>query len=111
MARKAKSTLLPEPDPTSTIGFRLDASAREVLEQRAKIFGLSPHALARQYVIESLAANDERQALHRAIAALQALVSELRSELAHALQVLLVSAGKVTPEQSEKYVKENFNRN
>lgn len=93
-----------------TIGFRLDPEARRVLEERAEMFEQSPHALARQYVLEALSAGDDRQHLQETVSALEAQIAELREEFAHAVQVLLVSAGKINGEHAEAWVAENFNR-
>jgi hypothetical protein len=93
---------------SATIGFRLDDNAKRILEERAALFDRSPHDLARQYVIESLMAGEEREQLRQVVSALQVQVAELRAEFAHAVRALLVSAGKVNPEHAEAWVEENF---
>jgi hypothetical protein len=94
---------------SETVGFRLDDESRQVLEERAKLYEVSPHVLARQYVLESLLANQERQQLWEAVKALREEIRELRKSHARGIQVLLVSGGKVEPKVAEKYVAENFN--
>ena len=95
---------------SGTIGFRLDPEARGAFEARASAFEISPGMLAKMYVLEALMASEERQQLRERVSALEADVAELRKEFAHAVQVLLVSAGKVQPEYAEAWVAENFNR-
>jgi hypothetical protein len=93
----------------STIGFRLEPEIRAILEQRAKLFEQSAGLLARQYTIEALMAEEERQQLTSKVSDLVREVSELRSELSLAVQTLLVSAGKIDASQAEEWVQENFN--
>lgn len=95
---------------SATIGFRLDSDARKVLAKRAALFERSPHDLARQYVLQALLEGEEREQMREALSLLQEQVAELRSEFAHAVQVLLVSAGKIKPEDAEAWVAANFNR-
>lgn len=110
MKRLSRPADSPQKEGSSTIGFRLDGDTRRVLEERAAAFGRGPHDLARQYVLEALMAAEERQQLREAVTVLGKQVAELREEFAHAVQTLLVSAGKVNPEQAEAWVQENFNR-
>lgn len=99
---------LPAPD---TIGFRLDESSGQVLLERAQRLGLSPHELAREYVLEHLQETEERSALRQAFQELHQIVQELhgaqqqfRSDFAFAIEALLASAGKVSPEEARGWV-------
>jgi len=82
---------------------------RNVLEARAEMAGVSPHELGRIYVVEGLLAAEERQRLREEVSALQSQIKEIRREMAHAVQTLLVSAGQIEPAQAEEWVQENFN--
>ena len=61
------SEIAREPVAPPTVGFRLDDGSRRVLAQRADALGVSPHELARHYVVESLQEAEERAALREAI--------------------------------------------
>jgi hypothetical protein len=109
MAKKPTTECLSESEaPSATIGFRLDESSRDVLKTRANLFGVSIHALARQYVIEALVAQDEKPQIHQALLTISAEVKNLRGDFAHAVQTLLVSAGQIEPQQAEEWVQQNF---
>ena len=92
----------------ATIGFRLDAQTRSILHKRAELFDRSPHDLARQYVLEALAQEEERSALRQEVSRLGAEIESLRVDLALAVKALLVSAGKVNPEIADAWIGENL---
>lgn len=102
---------------TKTIGkklsplvtFRLADEPLAALDERAALLSLGRNELARKYVLEGLLAAQEREQLHGAIEGLQSVVRELRREFSHAVQTLLVSAGRIEPEQAEAWIQENFN--
>ena len=96
------------PSAALPIGFRLDAVSRQVLAERAARLNVSPHDLARDYVMETLQASEERAALREAIRALSAQMQHLREDLALVAENLLVSAGKVTPREARTWVESNF---
>lgn len=81
---------------TDTIGFRVDAHYRAQLTEAAQKHGLSAGAYARVLVISALDA-DPTQALSR-----------LRHDLATSVYALLAYAGTLTPEQAERWVRENL---
>jgi len=100
----------PGESAAATIGFRLDPTSREALDQRAELFEISSHALARFYVLNALLQDDsDQRALQADVTHLKKEMSKLRAEFAHAVHVMLVSAGKISPEQAERSVTENFN--
>ena len=94
--------------PASLVGFKLDAEAFAVLDARAKALGTSSHLLARQYVLLALTEDESRRELTQTLQALLAQLIELRKDCSLATQTLLVSAGKATVEQAEKWISENF---
>ena len=111
MKRNSKLKLaIPSESSSETIGFRFKGEPRRILDERAVIFDCGPHEYARQLVMEKLMEGDERQQLIDAVSALRSQVVELRQEFAHAVQVILVSAGKISAEQSEAWVQANFNQ-
>ena len=91
-------------DPSSTIGFRLDDETRRVLFERAARLQVSPHELARRYVIEVLQESEERIALREAVETLNADLDQFRSGFALAMEALLVSAGKVSVTDARDWV-------
>ena len=89
---------------SSTIGFRLDDETRRVLYERAARLNLSPHELARCYVIEVLQESEERVALRAAVETLNANLDHFHSGFALAIEALLVSAGKVSVSEARAWV-------
>ncbi len=109
--------------PRRCIGFRLDQENHRALVERAAKFKVSPHDLARSYVIQVLQEQEERVALHAAIDALHrdtiaglregiaGLLRQgvqLRNDLLVAVEALLESAGQVDRAEAHTWVKENF---
>jgi hypothetical protein len=96
---------------TPTIGFRLEESQRKTLAARAKSVGLSPHNLAKLYVIERLAGGDEKQSKQSLTDAVHATSEQLhtfREDFAYAVQALLMSAGSLDKEVAKRWVEENL---
>ena len=96
------------PDQAGSIAFRLDGGSRRVLMQRASELAVSPHVLARHYVLELLGEAEERAALREAVLELQTQVNQLRADLALAVEALLVSAGQVPPSEARQWVEQNL---
>ena len=90
------------------IGFRLDEASRRILAQRAAQLGVSPHALARHYVLEQLGEAEDREMLREEVTALRSELTALRADLALAVEALLVSAGKVPPAEAQTWVSQNL---
>ena len=93
---------------TDTIGFRLEAEPRRILDERAAKLGVSPHALARHYVMEVLAEPEERAALRQAVQALSQSVARTHESLALGVEALLCSAGRVEEDKARAWVDLNF---
>ena len=93
---------------SSTIGFRLDHDARQVLAERAALLGVTPHQLARQYVLEALMKAEEGAFVRAALTAIHQEVSKVRADLIFSVQALLSGAGNLGEKEAEKWVKENF---
>lgn len=91
-----------------TIGFRLDAASRRQMAERAAAFRMSPHDLARQYVVERLQQAHEPTELIQGLMAIHHELHESRIDLALALEVLLSQAGRLSETQARAWVKENY---
>lgn len=108
--------LRPRPLPTATpellapaiLSFRLDDTARRVLAERAAQLGVSPHELARYYVIELLQAPEERAALRAACEQVHQNLQQFRHDFAFAVEALLTSAGQVPKEQARTWVEKSL---
>ena len=92
----------------ATIGFRLDEEPRRVLAERAAGLGVSPHALARQYVLEILGEGEERVALHHALKTLIEEAGQTHESLALGIEALLSSAGKVSEDNARAWVDQHL---
>lgn len=90
--------------PSTTICFRLDAETRRVLDERAARLNLSPHDLARRYVMEVLQEAEERAALREAVTILNDHWEHFRGDFALAMEALLVSAGKVSVADARHWI-------
>lgn len=92
----------------ATIGFRLDEEPLRVLVERAASLGISPHVLARQYVLEILGEAQERSALHHAIKTLIEETGQTHESLALGVEALLSSAGKVSEDSARDWVDQHL---
>jgi len=79
-----------------------------VLSQRATQLNVSPHQLARYYVLEKLQEREDREALSQAIVALQGQLATLHKHFRLAVQVLLHAAGRVEKEDARSWVTKNL---
>ena len=103
-----RQRLLPTSQPErltpATIGFRLDLDSSRVLAERAARLGVSPHELARHYVVELLHESEERAAFRTAFEQVQQNLEQFRNDFAFAVEALLSSAGKVSKEEARTWV-------
>ena len=96
-----------------TVGFRLSKESGEHLAKYARQAGVSPHALAREFVEQVLCSGGSFAALFALqgeVAAIRAELSELRKDISTSTAVLLVSAGRTTSEAAKAWVEKNLNR-
>jgi hypothetical protein len=98
----------PELLTPSTISFRLDPASSRRLAERAAQLGVSPHELARHYVVELLQAPEERTALRTAFEELHQNLHQFRSDFAFAVEALLTSAGQVPKEEAQTWVQKSL---
>lgn len=103
-----KKQNIPETGPT-TIGFRLEPKYGQVLATRANALGVSPHELARRYLIEMLEESEERAVLRQAVQALNGNLNSFRNEFIFAVEAMLVRAGTVKNEEAATWIEEHFN--
>lgn len=88
-----------------TVTFRLPPDLMQVLERRAKQSkGLSAHQLARHVVIDYLKDTRSQQVTDELIE-LQNELNRLRDNLASAIKIMLLKAGKINDErEAERWV-------
>lgn len=92
----------------ATVGFRLDDKSRRVLGERAARLGVSPHELAKEYVLEKLSEKEERALLRMALNDLFAVNQQLRGDIATTAEAILISAGKVDEKEAREWVERTF---
>ncbi len=91
-----------------TVGFRLDEEHRRELGKRALKAGVSPHDLARLFVVAALHDREELPTLRAAILALESEIAELRRDLALSVESLLLSTEADTPENIRTWIRKNL---
>lgn len=96
-----------DPSP-GVIAFRLDPESEQILAERAAALGVSRNILARRYVIEALEASEERAALREAVNAANGNLNRFHDNFIFAVEALLVSAGKVKPDEAQAWIEEHF---
>ena len=94
--------------PRPGIGFRLDEESLQILVQRAALLKVSKHKLARTYVLQLLREEEERVALHEAVAGLHRQLVQQRMDFLLALEALLHSAGHASAKEAQDWVQANF---
>lgn len=90
--------------------FRLEPDEAELLSERAARLGVSPHELARHYVVEALVASEELAAIGAAANTLLYEMQGLRQDFALSVEALLASAGEISEKQAHGWVEANLNR-
>ena len=90
------------------IGFRVDKALLSRLEEAAERAGISPHEWAKRATIRELESGSQLPKLALQTEAIKQELTELRKDVAVATKALLVSAGKSTLEQADKFVKTNL---
>jgi hypothetical protein len=97
------------PVAPATVGFRLDSESRKTLGERAARLGVSPHELAKEYVMQGLHAKDERTAMWAALKDVLVLLQRLRGDIATTAEALMIRAGEVDEKEARAWLKRNFN--
>jgi len=97
-----------KPSAPPSIGFRLDVESLRLLTEKAARSNVSVHELARTYVLEMLYMSQQIDGVGFALTDVFEGLYELRENLALSVQTLLVSAGKITRAEAEKWVDNNI---
>ena len=90
-----------------TVGFQLEDSYHRRLEKDGKEFKMSAGQYARQLVIDALD-DTNRERLEKRMVMLETELSELRSDLAIAVEALLIVAGNYPKEKAREWVVRNL---
>ena len=108
------------PPAPGTIAFRLDDASRKLLGERAARLKISPHELARDYLIEMLKpspqrtvlqdqnAANEREVLWAALNSLHERMIDLRRDLVLVAEGILVATRAMTKEDARAWVDKCF---
>jgi len=86
-----------------TVGFQLEDGYHRRLESKGKEFKMSAGQYARELVVEALD-DTHRERLEKRMVMLETEVSELRSDLAVAVEALLIVAGNYPKEKAREWV-------
>jgi hypothetical protein len=92
----------------ATVGFRLDEKSRRLLGKRSARLGVSPHELAKDYVLERLNEQEERELLRMALNDLFVVNQQLRGDIATTAEAILIAAGKVDEKEAREWVERTF---
>lgn len=107
--RGTKTAPRPAREPTQTISFRVDARMYRRLEEAAEKVHMSPGEYARKMVGDSLDDHVHARLLEEAVETHQA-VSRLRSDLATALETLLLNLTTADRDEIRQWVSEQLRR-
>lgn len=98
-------------DESAPVSFRLDSLYKQMLEERSET-GVSLHMAARDLLMEALdkqAGNDfDIKTVASQVTQVAREVQELRTDVAVAVQALLVASGRVTSEEAEQWVSQTL---
>ena len=92
------------------IAFRLSGEALELAEEAAKRRAVTVNELARDSLLTSLSSDGELHKVALRTTSIETEISELRRDLAVATQAILVTAGKVSPDDAEKFAREKLGK-
>ena len=93
---------------STTIGFRLDAEAIAVLEQRAALCNESIHGHARTLVLQALTKEGDGAVLQQGLLQLNHEVRHMRADIVFIFQNLLITVGKLSEAEATAWIKRNF---
>lgn len=98
----------PELFASKTINFRLDESSLRLLHERAEVLGTTPNKLAREFVIEMFLESQYRNCLAAAMMTNLHELRELRLDVALAVHALLMTTGRMSDADAQKWVDANL---
>ena len=94
-------------DPTTPLSFRLPASLKKELAERAAAVGLSPGEYARNLVAEALR-NDFRTKVIAGLARILRTTQAARNDIETGTLGLLITAGNQPADVAEEWLKANM---
>jgi hypothetical protein len=92
------------------IAFRLSGDALELAEEAAKRRSTTVNELAREAFTASLSSSNELHKMTLRVTTIESELSELRHDFAVATQAILVTAGKVSHEDADKFAREKLRK-
>jgi hypothetical protein len=95
------------PEPTTPVSFRLPASLKKELAERAAAQGLSPGEYARNVVIESIR-NDFQSRVITVLDLILRTTQAARNDIETAALGVLITAGNQPVEVAEEWLKANL---
>lgn len=98
------------PKADKVIAFRLSGDALERAEDAAKRRSMTVNELAREALTASLSSSGELHKMVLRVTTIESELSELRHDLAVATQAILVTAGKVPPDDADKFAREKLRK-
>ena len=108
MPRAKKS--ISEGEVPAMIGFRLDPETAAALSTRASALKLSPHELARHYVVKALQDSGVSDDVQKSLEQFSADLFAMRRDLVISVETLLLSAGALSEEEAREWVRRNLGK-
>jgi len=94
----------------ATIGFRLDPETTATLLSNAASLKISPHELARHYVVKALQDASASDGVEKSLQELAAHLVAMRRDLVISVETLLLSAGDLNEEEAREWVRRNLGK-
>lgn len=108
MPRTKKS--IAEDSVPATIGFRLDPETAAALLSNASSLKISPHELARHYVVKALQDSEASDGVEKSLEQLAAHLIAMRRDLVISVETLLLTAGDLNEEEAHEWVRRNLGK-
>jgi len=106
---RIKSSIVESSVP-ATIGFRLDPETAAALIKNASSLKISPHELARHYVVKALQDSAPSDGVEQSLEQLVAHIVAMRRDLVISVETLLLSAGDLNEEDAHEWVRRNLGK-
>ena len=94
----------------ATIGFRLDPETAAALLSNATSLKISPHELARHYVVKALQGSADSDGVEKSLEQLAAHLIGMRRDLIISVETLLLTAGDLNEEEAHEWVRRNLGK-
>lgn len=92
-----------EYNKVKVFGFRLRPRERQIFLDRAAALFMSPHDLAKMYVVERLKAEDDAKDLGESLLEIRSELVAVRQDIALSTVAVLQHAGKTSKEVAESF--------